>query len=404
MADFGYKAIDKAGKEKKGSIQADNQEMVARELRKQGLMPIEITEQSAMTKDISFNIGGKVKDRDLGVFCRQFVSMTKAGVSILEALKLLVDQTENKTLRETLQAVMIEVEKGESLSYALQQHPKIFSVLMVNTVMAGEATGGLDIAMERMADQYDKGAKTSAMIKKAMIYPILVVCVAIAVVIVMLTMVIPQFSAMFADMGMEMPALTKAVMAASDFIMTKWYILIPVVIAAVVGFKLFSATDYGEHLLGKIQLKLPLFGNMAVKSASAQLARTLSTMLGSGVPMVEAIEITAKTMDNVWFKEALMETQKEVMRGTTLSAPLEQCGLFPPMLYHMIRIGEETGATEEMLNKLADYYDEEVEMATQSLMAAMEPMIIIVLAGVVGTLVGAVMMPMMSMYQGLDNV
>ncbi len=404
MADFGYKAIDRAGKEVKGSMQADNQDMVARELRKQGLLPVEISEQSAMTKDISFSIGGKVSTRDLSVFCRQFVSMTRAGVTILEALKLLVEQTESKTMRETLQAVMADVERGESLSYAMEQHPKIFPILMINTIMAGEATGGLDIAMERMADHFEKANRTQAMVKKAMIYPILVVIVAIVVVVVIMIVVIPQFSEMFKDMGVEMPGITLAVIACSDFIMTRWYILVPVVIAIILGFKFFAATDTGKHVLGKIQLKLPLFGNMAVKSASAQLARTLSTMMGSGVPLVEAIEITARTMDNVWFKEALMETQKEVMRGTTLSQPLEQCGLFPPMVYHMIRIGEEAGATESMLDKLADYYDEEVEMATQSLMAAMEPMIIIVLAGIVGTIVGAVMMPMLSMYQGLDNL
>ena len=404
MADFGYKAIDRAGKEVKGSIQADNEDMVARELRKQGLLPVSITPQTAMTKDISFNIGGKVKTRDLSVFCRQFVSMTRAGVTILEALKLLVEQTESRALRETLAAVMADVERGESLSYAMEQHPKVFPVLMINTVMAGEATGGLDTSMERMADHFEKANKTQAMVKKAMIYPILVVIVAIVVVAVILIMVIPQFSEMFKDMGVEMPAITKFVIACSDFIMTKWYILIPVIVAVVVGIKLFSATDTGKHVFGKLQLKLPLLGNLAVKSASAQLARTLSTMMASGVPLTEAIEITAKTMDNVWFKEALLETQKEVMRGTTLSAPLEQCGLFPPMVYHMVRIGEEAGATESMLDKLADYYDEEVEMATQSLMAAMEPIIIIVLAVIVMVIVGAVMMPMMSMYQGLDNL
>lgn len=404
MADFGYKAIDRAGKEKKGSMQADNQDMVARELRKQGLMPLEITEQSAVTKDISFSLGGRVSTRDLSVFCRQFVSMTRAGVTLLESLKLLVEQTESKTMRETLTAVMTEVERGESLSYAMEQHPKVFPVLMINTVMAGEATGGLDTAMERMADHFEKANKTQSMVKKAMIYPILVVIVAIVVVAVILIMVIPQFSEMFKDMGVEMPAITVFVINCSDFMMNRWYVLIPAIIAIVVGIKVFGGTDTGKHVFGKLQLKLPLFGNLAVKSASAGLARTLSTMMGSGVPLTEAIEITAKTMDNVWFKEALLEAQKEVMRGTTLSQPLEQCGLFPPMVYHMIRIGEEAGATEEMLDKLADYYDEEVEMATQSLMAAMEPMIIIVLAVIVMVIVGAVMMPMMSMYQGLDNL
>jgi type IV pilus assembly protein PilC len=271
-------------------------------------------------------------------------------------------------------------------------------------VAAGEASGSLDIALERMAAQFEKSAKTKALVKKAMIYPIVVCIVAIAVVVVMLVVVIPNYTKMFADLGTDLPAITKAVQAASDFLIQKWFIIVPVVIAVVVGLKTFAKTDTGKHLFHKLKLKIPAIKNLEVKSASSMMARTLSTLMAAGVPLVEAVGIVGGTMENVYFKEALDTCKNEIIIGQPLSRPLEECGLFPPMVYHMTRIGEESGNTEEMLNKLADYYDEEVEMAVQSLMAAMEPMIIIVLAGIVGVLVGACMAPMLTMYQALDSL
>lgn len=404
MAAYGYEAIDKAGKVVKGSIEAESTEKARLDLKQQGLTLLEIKEQSLLTRDINIEIGGYPTPRDLSVFCRQFVSMTKAGVSILEALKMLCEQTENKQMKKAVEGVRVSVEKGETLARSMGEYPKVFPGLLINMVAAGESSGSLDVAMERMAIQFEKSAKTKALVKKAMIYPLVVCIVAIVMVIVMLVVVIPNYSEMFADLGTDLPAITKAVAACSDFIITKWFILVPVVIVAVIGLKTFSATDMGRHVFHGLQLKLPAFRNLVVKQSSSQMARTLSTLMAAGVPLIEAVDIVAGTMENVYFKEALDTCKNEIIIGQPLSRPLEECGLFPPMVYHMTRIGEEAGNTEEMLNKLADYYDEEVEMAVQSLMAAMEPMIIIVLAGIVGVLIAACMAPMLSMYQALDNL
>ena len=399
MATYGYRAITKAGKEVKGSLEADNKDLAMAELRRQELTVIDLGEQSFLTKDIDIQIGGWPKARDLSVMCRQFVSMTKAGVSILESLKMLCEQTENKRLQDALKEVRISVEKGETLADSMAEHPKVFPAIMVNMVAAGEASGSLETAMERVATQLERSHKTQAMVKKAMIYPIAVCIVAIIVTIVMLVVVIPNYEDMFKDLGTELPWITQFYVNLSHGIINYWFIIIPVIIALVFAIRAFAKTDAGKHFFGKIALKAPLFGKLTTKSASSMMARTMSTLLGAGVPL-----IVSGVMSNIYFKEAMEDAKEEITIGMPLSRPLQESGLFPPMVYQMIRIGEESGNTEEMLDKLADYYDEEVEMSVQSLMAAMEPMIIIVLAVVVGGLIAACMMPMMSMYTALDNL
>lgn len=404
MASYGYEAVDRSGKIIKGSLEANNPDLARAEIKKQGLTIINLEEQSMLTKDIDIDLGGKPTSRDLSVFCRQFVSMTKAGVSILEALKMLCEQTENKKLKKALLQVRVDVEKGETLADSMAQHPKVFPSIMINMVAAGEASGSLETAFERVATQLERNNKTQALVKKAMIYPIIVAIVAIAVVIVMLVVVIPSYATIFEDLDTELPGLTLAVLAASDFIQKWWYLLLAAVIGLALGIRAFAGTNTGKHFFGKIALTVPAIKNLVTKSASSMMARTLSTLMGAGVPMVEAVEIVSHVMSNIWFQEALQEVKTQVILGTPLSKPLEECGLFPPMVYHMIRIGEESGNIEEMLDKLADYYDEEVEMAVQSLMAVMEPMIILVLAAIVGTLIASVLAPMMKMYSALENL
>ena len=404
MATYGYKAITKAGKEVKGSLEADNKDLAMAELRRQELTIIDLGEQSFLTKDIDIQIGGWPKARDLSVMCRQFVSMTKAGVSILESLKMLCEQTENKRLQDALKEVRISVEKGETLADSMAEHPKVFPGIMVNMVAAGEASGSLDVALERVATQLERSNKTQAMVKKAMIYPIAVCIVAIIVTIVMLVVVIPNYEDMFKDLGTELPWITKFYVGLSHGIVNYWFIVVPVILAIAFGIKAFSKTDLGKHFFGKIALKIPLFSKLVIKSASSMMARTMSTLLGAGVPLIEAVDIVSGVLNNVYFKEAMQDAKDEITIGMPLSRPLQESGLFPPMVYQMIRIGEESGNTEEMLDKLADYYDEEVEMTVQSLMAAMEPMIIVILAIVVGGLVAACMAPMMSMYTALDTL
>ncbi|MBR1855389.1 MAG: type II secretion system F family protein [Lachnospiraceae bacterium] len=403
MATFSYTAIDKTGKEIKGNIEADNIESARQEAKRRELTVVSLKESGALSKDLNIDFSKKPSNRDLSVMCRQFVSMQRAGVTMLECLKMLSEQTENQKLQAALRQVKTDVERGDSLAGAMSNHT-LFPEIMINMVSAGEASGNLDVALERVSSQLERSARTQAMIKKAMIYPVAVFIVAIAVSVVMLVVVIPNYSAMFEDLGTDLPAITKAYVAMSDVLIHYWWLIVPAVIAAIIGVMTFSKTDAGKHFFGKIAIKAPVISNMTIKSASSLTSRTLSTLLGAGVPLIEAVDIVSGVVGNVYFKEALKNAKDEVTIGMPLSRPLEECGLFPPMVYHMIRIGEEAGNTEEMLDKLADYYDEEVEMAVQSMMAAMEPMIIVVLAIVVGGMVAACMAPMLSMYSALDNL
>ena len=404
MAAYGYEAVDAFGKVSKGNIEADSIELAKSKLKSQDLMVLKVKEQSVFTKDINIEIGGYPTARDLSVFSRQFVSMSRAGVSILECLKLLSEQTENKQLKNAVDGVRGNVEKGETLSESLKLFPKVFPELMVNMVAAGEASGSLDTALDRMGTQFEKTARIKAMVKKAMIYPIVVMIVALAVVVLMLTVVIPRYTAMFEELGTELPGITKGVMAMSDFLIANWILILPIIIGIIVAIKVWSTTYTGKHFFHKIKLVVPVLKNLEVKKNSSLMARTLSTLMASGVPMSEAVEMTANTMENVYFKEAVEKCHDDIIIGQPLSRPLEECGQFPPMVYHMARIGEESGSVEDMLSKTADYYDEEVEMAVQSLMAALEPMIIIVLALIVGTLIAACLAPMLTMYNALNTL
>jgi type IV pilus assembly protein PilC len=275
---------------------------------------------------------------------------------------------------------------------------------MAKMVAAGEASGKLEVSFERMSEHFEKSARMSGMVKKAAVYPIMVSIVAIAVVIVMLVMVVPSFTDMFADMDMELPGITLAVVAASDFVMHKWYLIVAVVAVVVLAIRAFSSTEQGKVFFARLARELPVFGNLTVKSAASSFARTLSTLIYSGLSMVDALAIVSGTMSNYLYRKKVETARDEVVKGVPLSEPLLEDDMFPPMVGHMSKIGEETGQIETMLNKLADYYDEEVEMATQTVMAAVEPMIILVLAGMVIVIIAAVMSPMFAMYTNMDNL
>lgn len=404
MPEYTYKAIDQYGKEKKGNMTVDTIEAVYDTLRVNGMTPVEVSEASLFTREINISIGNPIKPRDLSVFCRQFISMLAAGVTIIDALDMLSEQTENKVLAKALAGVKMEIGKGETLSNAMGTFPKVFPDIMVKMVAAGEASGKLEVAFDRMGTHFEKSAKLKAIMKKAAVYPIMIGLLAVIVIVVMLTFVIPRYSSMFDSLDAELPGITIAVVAASNFLMYRWYIAIAVVAAVVVGFSIFKKSETGQVLLSTIARKAPIFGKLTVKSAASNFARTLSTLIYSGLPMVEALTITAGTMSNLQFRQKVEEAKDEVMRGIPLSEPLLRDKLFPPMIGHMTRIGEETGQLEDMLTKMADYYDEEVEMATQTVLAAMEPMIIMLLAGVVCVLLGSVLAPMISLYNQLDQM
>lgn len=403
MPAYAYEAVDKMGKRKRGNIEATTPDRAQSMLKGEGLIPLKVSEQSFMNKDI--NIGGSgVSKKDLSVFCRQFVSILNAGVPIVDAMGMMEDQTENKRLKKALGDVKNDIAKGETFANALRAQGSIFPSMMINMVEAGEASGSIDVSLDRMATQFEKDTKLGAMVKKALIYPIVIVCVAIIVMIVMMAFVIPNFMEMFKDMDTDMPKLTLAVMAAADFFKAYWYLIIGILIILVILLKVFSASQFGTELLAKAAITLPGIKNFTIKTSSSRLARTLATLTSSGISMIDALDISSKTMTNWIFRQAVIEAKEEVKKGVPLSEPLRRAGIFPPMVIHMTKIGEETGDMESMLTKMADYYDEEVEGATAGLMAVMEPVIILVIAVFVGLLVGACVMPMLSLYKGLDNI
>ena len=403
MPAYAYEAVDKMGRKKRGNIEATSPDRAQSMLKGEGLIPLKVSEQSFLNKDV--NIGGSgVGKRDLSVFCRQFVSILNAGVPIVDAMGMMEDQTENKRLKKALGEVKANISKGESFANALRERSDVFPSMMINMVEAGEASGSIDVSLDRMAAQFEKDTKLSALIKKALIYPIVVVCVAIIVLIVMMAFVIPNFMEMFKDMDTDMPKLTLAVMGAADFFKAYWYLILGIILVLVIGIKIFSASQFGTEFLAKAAVSIPAFKDFTIKTSSSRLARTLATLTSSGISMIDALDISAKTMTNYMFRQAVLEAKEEVKKGVPLSEPLKRSGLFPPMVVHMTKIGEETGDMDSMLTKMADYYDEEVENATQNLLSVMEPAIILVIAVFVGILVGACVMPMLSLYKGLDNI
>ena len=403
MAGYAYIAIDISGKERKGKMEAPDEERVFHTLKSEGLYPVTIKELNIFTRDINIQISNPVKPRDLSVFTRQFVTILNAGVPIIEALSMLEEQTENKTLKKAIAGTQIMVHKGERLADAMRNQGKVFPPILINMVEAGEASGSLEVALERMAIHFEKESKLRSLIRKAMVYPMALGSISLAVVILMIAFVIPGFMDMFADMDMEMPPITLAVMSVSDFVVNRWYIILGVIALIALGWFVFTNSFTGKMFFAKVKLKLPLVGKLTQKTASARITRTLGTLIAAGIPLIEAVDITARTMDNLVIKKLLMESKEEVARGVPLSVPIRSSGIFPPMVTHMMKIGEETGSMEDMLNKIADYYDEEVEVSTQTLTAAMEPIIIVFLALVVGGLILAIMQPMFSMYDQFDG-
>lgn len=403
MAEFAYVAVDESGKQKKGIIEANNLDQARSNLKGQGLTPISVDVPNALNKEISFNIGGKVKSGDLALFCKQFQSILHAGVTVIQALGMLEDQAENKKLHDALTEVRTLVEKGDTLAGAMGTRDDVFPKILIHMVEAGETSGSLETALERMSVHFEKDSKIKAMVTQAMIYPIVLLVVIIGVVILMLVKVVPSFQETFDAAGGQLPAITLAVVAMSNFLIKRWYIFVIVIAAIAIGIRTFMKTESGAQFFGRLVIKLPVFGDMVIKQACARLARTLSTLLASGITMVGAIDIVAKIMTNRIVQVVIEDAKAEVERGVPLSQPLEQSEVFPPLLCHMMQIGEETGNMEEMLEKVADYYDEEVERATQAVSAIMEPLIIVLMACLVVPIMMAIMAPMLSIYSMAEN-
>lgn len=402
MAQYNYKAMDKHGKNKKGTIDAADREKAQEKLKAEGLTVTEISDAGDARP---MNIGRKkVKSRELSILCKQMVSILNAGVTVITALEMLSEQMDNKTLKAAVVEAKIYVEKGGNLSDAMRLNPNVFPPIMINMVAAGEASGSLETSFDRLALHFEKDDALKGKIKGALTYPIMVMIVAVIVIIVVMVAVIPNFVTMFEDMGTQLPLATRMMMAGSDFIIKRWYILIAIIAAIVFACKAFFATPTGQMFSAKVAINAPIFSDLVIKSNSSRFARTLSTLMGAGIPMLDAIDQVARMMDNKIFRDGLFNTKTQVAKGMPLSKPLKDMEVFPTMLVQMVKIGEETGNIEDMMEKVADLYDREVDLATESLTQAMEPLTMVVMAGIVGMIVAAVYGPILSMYEGIDNM
>lgn len=402
MAQYNYRAVDKRGKARKGTVEAADKEKAQAKLQSEGLAVTDLSDAGSEKRQA--NLRKKVKSRELSIFCKQMVGILNAGVTLMTALDMMSEQMDNKALKQAVMEAKTYVEKGGSLADSFRLNPDIFPPIMINMVAAGESSGSLELSFERLSTHFEKDDALKGKIKSALTYPIMVLIVAVLVVIVVMIAVIPSFKDMFADMGMDLPIMTRAMMAISEFMIAKWWLCIIIVIAVVVAVKLFAASEMGDELFSKMAINMPVFGNLTIKSNSARFARTLSTLMAAGIPMLDAIEQVAKMMSNKFFRDGLMDAKIQVAKGLPLSKPLKDMEVFPTMLVQMVKIGEETGNIEDMMDKLADLYDREVDLATESLTQAMEPFTMVIMAIIVGCIVAAVYGPILSMYDGIDNM
>jgi type IV pilus assembly protein PilC len=379
-----------------GEYKAEDRREVADYLRKRRII---IQSVRKKPKDIQIRIGGKkgVSVKDLCVFTRQFATMVNAGLPLVQCLEVLGRQQPKAHFKLAIQQVMMEVEGGATLSESMAKHPHIFGELYVNLIAAGEAGGILDVILQRLAVFLEKNDALQRKVKGALTYPAIVLFVATGACIFMLIGVIPVFAKMFSDFGGELPAPTRIVMGMSDFLRNNWYFLLAGLAAFIFAFKRFRATEKGELLTDRALLRFPIIGNVVRKGAVSRFTRTLGTLIGSGVPILQGLEITAKTAGNKVLQNAIDATARSISQGDTIAEPLKASGVFPPMVVQMIGIGEQTGALDEMLSKVADFYDDEVDAAVEALTAAIEPVMIVVMGTMVGGMLIAMYLPMFKM-------
>ncbi len=403
MPSYSYVAVNRLGKQVKDTVEASSIDTAKNSLRSAGYTILEIKELNALNKDIELPFLGNPTAKDMAIFCRQFRSILRAGVPVSEVLSMLGQQTENKKLGVAIRDMQAGIEKGETLAGAMRKHPKIFSGMLINMIAAGEESGNLEESFAQMEAWFDKAKKTKAAVGKAMVYPCILIVVMVVVLIVMMVKIIPSFLSTFTEMGMELPFLTRCVMAVSDWFVKWWWLLSIVLVALVIGAFFFKKTNKGQHFFGWMARHIPVVKNLTVRSACATFCRTLALLLGSGLPLTESIELVAMNMSNIYFREAVQMIRAMISEGWTLNASMRDTGIFPPMVYNMTGIGEETGDLQDMLTKTADYYDDEVQDATARLLAMMEPAIMLFLAIFVVIIVLSIFLPMMSMTTAYDQ-
>ncbi|MBI5042510.1 MAG: type II secretion system F family protein [Nitrospirae bacterium] len=397
MANFKWTGKTRQGTMQKGVVVAKNKEEVIALLRKQNILVTSVQQAATDIKISIPGIGGRVKDKDLAVFTRQFATMIDAGLPLVQCLEILSTQTENKSLATALKDIRQDVESGATFTDALKKHPKVFNDLYVNMVAAGEAGGILDTILNRLAAYIEKAMKLKAKVKSALVYPAVIISVAVIVVAILMIWVIPIFAQMFTGMGGTLPLPTRIVVGMSYSIKANIIYMIIAIIFIIVGIRYFYKSEKGKRIIDALLLKAPVIGILIRKVAVAKFTRTMSTLLSSGVPILDGLEIVSRTAGNKVVEEALMNTRQSISEGKTIADPLGKTTVFPPMVVQMISVGEATGALDAMLSKIADFYDEEVDNAVATLTSMLEPMLMVFLGVVIGFIVIAMYLPIFGM-------
>jgi len=395
MPSYEWKGRDRHGNAQTGVLIGDNKDAVIAALRKQQIVVTTVKEKG---KEIALpKFGGGISSKDIAVFTRQFSVMIDAGLPLVQCLEILGQQQDNKAFQKVILQVRQDVEGGLSLAEALRKHPQAFDDLYVNMVAAGEAGGILDTILQRLATYIEKNVKLKSQVRSALIYPVAVVVIAVIVVYVILWKVIPVFASLFEGLGASLPFLTQVIVNVSHFIGNFWWLIFIVIGGTIFGIQQYYQTEGGRYQIDKLLLKLPAIGILLRKIAVARFCRTLGTLLSSGVAILESLDITARTSGNAVIEEAILMVRKEVEEGKNLADPLTRTEQFPPMVCQMIGVGEQTGAMDTMLSKIADFYEDEVDAAVEGMMALLEPIIISFLGVVIGTIVVAMYLPMFSL-------
>jgi len=397
MASYTYTARSFSGDLRTATLEASSRDDVIAQLRRQRLSVVKIDE--ATTKKPR---RGHIKMRDVVIFTRQFSTMINAGLPLVQALTILAEQSENKVLSDITRKVVFDVESGNTVADAIGKHPQAFSPLYVNMVAAGEAGGILDTILMRLATFMEKNDALVRKVKGAMIYPSVIMGVAGVAVTVLLIFVIPVFENLFSSAGLALPLPTRIVMGASRFLKGYWYVILGVIAASFFAYKRYAATSDGRLKIDRLLLKVPVLGDVLRKSAVSRFTRTLGTLVSSGVSILDGLEITARTAGNRVVQDAIMESRSSIAGGDTIAAPLKKSGVFPPMVISMISVGEQTGGLDEMLSKIADFYDNEVDAAVSNLLSLLEPMMIVFLGVVVGGMVVSMYLPIFDMINAVQ--
>jgi len=398
MSLYKCNVVDSAGKKQKISKDAESRAEIVDYLKQNKYVIINVNEM-----EDSINLGGvftnnkKIKSKDLSVFCKQLYAMLKAGVTIVTSLEILKQQTENKKLSRIIGYMYEDLQKGNTLSEALSKHKEVFPEIFISMVEAGELSGNIDIIMNRLSSHFEKEYKIENKVKSAMTYPMILAVVAAAVVVFLLTTIMPTFVEMYSSSGVELPGITKVMIALSDFIKNRWYILVLFIIGIMFLVSALKKSSKVQYQVDYYKLRVPVLKNLVLKIATSRFTRTLSTLMGSGVPLLQALETVSGVTGNTYVKSKILEVKEDVRRGLPLSQPLKKQNLFPPMVHNMIKIGEDSGSIEEILDKTADFYDEEVETAIQRATALLEPLMIVIMAVVIGFIVIAMVVPMFDM-------